>query len=62
MQKHYEVRWNNWVINNIYKLNKGDIITVIERDEHEICIDSIYFNCVQWVRIEDFNNNVVESN
>ena len=57
MQKHYEVLWNNWVINNIYKLNKGDIITVIERDEHEICINNLYFNVPQWIRVEDFNNN-----
>ena len=61
MQKHYEVRYRVWNIGN-YSLKKGDIVTVIDRNDHEVCVDNSYFDCSVWVKIEDFNNNVVESN
>jgi hypothetical protein len=61
MQKHYEVRYRIWEVGK-YTLKKGDIVTVVDRNEHEICVNNVYFDCPIWVRIESFNNHVVESN
>ena len=56
MKKRYQVFTRIWNVSPDIALKKGDVVEIVDRDEHEVCVSNTYFNGYSyWVRIDDFN-------
>lgn len=60
MKKRYMVFTTVWHLPSDYDLKQGDMVEIIDQDQHEVCIINTYIQDSVWVNREDFNTHCEE--